>query len=206
MKPRILFGWESTGFSTGSQNSSLTKPPNNLSASSSYVTTERTVHVANTALLCIYYNHCRHGVLQCCKWSTVLNSTHRFPWLLRLCTPQTRLGRIQIETFCVQRPPLLLSEKKQTASQFESPLTAEKYKFDVICSHRHRNLQCFICSIPWRFQLLRFPLTFRRPILIWSNFGNPMWLNKYQQEVIRRWDSERELLRSAPGSYPNSLK
>jgi len=26
------------------------------------------------------------------------------------------------------------------------------------------------------------------------------------QELIRRWDSERELLRSAPGSYPNSLK
>ena len=27
-----------------------------------------------------------------------------------------------------------------------------------------------------------------------------------KQELIRRWDSERELLRSAPGSYPNSLK
>jgi len=26
------------------------------------------------------------------------------------------------------------------------------------------------------------------------------------QELIRRWDSERELLHSAPGSYPNSLK
>ena len=26
------------------------------------------------------------------------------------------------------------------------------------------------------------------------------------QEVIRRRDSESELLRSAPGSYPNSLK
>jgi len=26
------------------------------------------------------------------------------------------------------------------------------------------------------------------------------------QELISRWDSERELLRSAPGSYPNSLK
>ena len=26
------------------------------------------------------------------------------------------------------------------------------------------------------------------------------------QELIRRWDSERELLRSAPGSYPKSLK
>jgi len=26
------------------------------------------------------------------------------------------------------------------------------------------------------------------------------------QELIRRWDGERELLRSAPGSYPNSLK
>jgi len=26
------------------------------------------------------------------------------------------------------------------------------------------------------------------------------------QELIRRWDSERELLRSAPGRYPNSLK
>jgi len=25
------------------------------------------------------------------------------------------------------------------------------------------------------------------------------------QELIKRWDSERELLRSAPGSYPNSL-
>jgi len=30
--------------------------------------------------------------------------------------------------------------------------------------------------------------------------------NKELQELIRRWDSERELLRSAPGSYPNSLK
>jgi len=29
---------------------------------------------------------------------------------------------------------------------------------------------------------------------------------KQIQELIRRWDSERELLRSAPGSYPNSLK
>jgi len=28
----------------------------------------------------------------------------------------------------------------------------------------------------------------------------------WKQELIRRWDSERELLRSAPGSYPNSLK
>jgi len=27
-----------------------------------------------------------------------------------------------------------------------------------------------------------------------------------KQELIRRWDSERELLRSAPGSYSNSLK
>jgi len=27
-----------------------------------------------------------------------------------------------------------------------------------------------------------------------------------KQDLIRRWDSERELLRSAPGSYPNSLK
>jgi len=27
-----------------------------------------------------------------------------------------------------------------------------------------------------------------------------------KQELIRRWDSERELLRSAPGSYLNSLK
>jgi len=26
------------------------------------------------------------------------------------------------------------------------------------------------------------------------------------QELISRWDSERELLRSAPGRYPNSLK
>ena len=28
----------------------------------------------------------------------------------------------------------------------------------------------------------------------------------YRQELIRRWDSERELLRSARGSYPKSLK
>ena len=28
----------------------------------------------------------------------------------------------------------------------------------------------------------------------------------WKQELIRRWDSKRELLRSAPGSYPNSLK
>jgi len=27
-----------------------------------------------------------------------------------------------------------------------------------------------------------------------------------EQELIRRWDSERELLRSVSGSYPNSLK
>jgi len=26
------------------------------------------------------------------------------------------------------------------------------------------------------------------------------------QELITRWDSEREVLRSAPGSYPSSLK
>jgi len=26
------------------------------------------------------------------------------------------------------------------------------------------------------------------------------------QELIRRWDTERELLRSAPRSYPSSLK
>jgi len=34
--------------------------------------------------------------------------------------------------------------------------------------------------------------------------GNEESQNK--QELIRRWDSVRELLRSAPGSYPNSLK
>jgi len=27
-----------------------------------------------------------------------------------------------------------------------------------------------------------------------------------KQELISRWDNERELLRSTPGSYPNSLK
>jgi len=27
--------------------------------------------------------------------------------------------------------------------------------------------------------------------------------NSTRQELITRWDSERELLRSAPGSYPN---
>jgi len=27
-----------------------------------------------------------------------------------------------------------------------------------------------------------------------------------KQELIRRWDSERELLRSTSGRYPNSLK
>jgi len=35
-----------------------------------------------------------------------------------------------------------------------------------------------------------------------SNFVN----YRISQELIRRWDSERELLRSVPGSYPNSLK
>jgi len=30
------------------------------------------------------------------------------------------------------------------------------------------------------------------------------WFSR-RQELIRRWDSERELLRSASGSYPNSL-
>jgi len=34
----------------------------------------------------------------------------------------------------------------------------------------------------------------------------PNKVAQYVQELIRRWDSERELLRSAPGSYPNSLK
>ena len=34
----------------------------------------------------------------------------------------------------------------------------------------------------------------------------PCYDQKWLQEFIRRWDSERELLRSAPGSYPNSLK
>jgi len=29
---------------------------------------------------------------------------------------------------------------------------------------------------------------------------------KDRQELIRRWDSERELLRSAPRKLPNSLK
>jgi len=32
------------------------------------------------------------------------------------------------------------------------------------------------------------------------------FLTHEQQELISRWDSERELLRSAPGRYPNSLK
>jgi len=32
------------------------------------------------------------------------------------------------------------------------------------------------------------------------------WVDIVRQELIRRWDSERELLRSEPGSYPNSLK
>ena len=31
-------------------------------------------------------------------------------------------------------------------------------------------------------------------------------LRNLKQELSRRWDSERELSRSAPGSYPNSLK
>jgi len=30
--------------------------------------------------------------------------------------------------------------------------------------------------------------------------------DKHLQELIRRWASERELLRSAPGRYANSLK
>jgi len=33
-----------------------------------------------------------------------------------------------------------------------------------------------------------------------------MGATMYSQELITRWDSERELLRSAPWSYPNSLK
>ena len=32
------------------------------------------------------------------------------------------------------------------------------------------------------------------------------WLRHHLQELIRRRDSERELSRSAPGSYPNLLK
>jgi len=32
------------------------------------------------------------------------------------------------------------------------------------------------------------------------------WFRQKKQELIRRWDSERELLCSTPGRYPNSLK
>ena len=36
--------------------------------------------------------------------------------------------------------------------------------------------------------------------------GTPFWGLHSIQELTRRWDSERELLRSMPGSYPNLLK
>jgi len=39
-----------------------------------------------------------------------------------------------------------------------------------------------------------------------SGYGVDVIYLDYKQEVIRRWDSERELLSSAPESYPNSLK
>jgi len=50
-------------------------------------------------------------------------------------------------------------------------------------------------------------------ILLYVSFGSTSLHRRWnyfpafdEQELIRRWDSERELLRSAPGSYPNSLK
>jgi len=47
-------------------------------------------------------------------------------------------------------------------------------------------------------------LTFKRRVFLGNWLHWHWWPNS--QELIRRWDSERELLRSAPGSYPNSLK
>jgi len=46
-------------------------------------------------------------------------------------------------------------------------------------------------------------------ILTFVTFGELLHMHAIihiQQELIRRWDRERELLRSAPRSYPNSLK
>jgi len=55
----------------------------------------------------------------------------------------------------------------------------------------------------------------RRPghIVLDGDLGLPilatadlLYKHGVRQELISRLDSERELLRSAPGSYPNSLK
>jgi len=45
----------------------------------------------------------------------------------------------------------------------------------------------------------------KTPILgAWVVVFQPSWWNR--QELIKRWDSERELLRSAPGSYPSRIR
>jgi len=43
--------------------------------------------------------------------------------------------------------------------------------------------------------------TYNYTLRVEKSYPNPTL-----QELIRKWDSERELLRSAPESYPNSLK
>ena len=52
--------------------------------------------------------------------------------------------------------------------------------------------------------LPQMSLGFADKILIFAVLER--WPLQLQQELIRRWDSERELLHSAPGSYPNSPK
>jgi len=47
----------------------------------------------------------------------------------------------------------------------------------------------------------RYPL-----ILIYLQHPHTYIKSLLVQELIRRWDSERELLRSAPRKLPNSLK
>jgi len=72
----------------------------------------------------------------------------------------------------------------------------------------------------WRMRLVRRPRTetdnrkdtchspftacWPRPAMTDLRTGRCIYIT--EQELIRRWDSERELLRSAPGSYPNWLK
>jgi len=68
-------------------------------------------------------------------------------------------------------------------------------------------LQCKTPEIPFSWAVAR-----SSPELNFTDYEIKRVIQQHEhelqvaQELIRRWDSESELLRSAPGSYPNSLK
>jgi len=62
------------------------------------------------------------------------------------------------------------------------------------------------CAIYWHTWRVMVNRNITDSKLIWPIIWKHDVIHKITQELIRRWDSESELLRSAPGCYPNLLK